>query len=857
MEVTFDNLKPHVYEEIILSPHLDDAAFSCSNHIRAQRRKGKQVLVVSVFTAGRSNGEEHTSSLAAPFLNVARRIDEDRQVMQELDVHYLYLNLQEMLFRDEGGCSSRLPLVAEITRVWIKGVLCRDNALQQLLVEHIEQIVEKTECSWLLGPAGVGFHPDHLVVHRACIKVAEKIPRVLMWHYFEFPYCTYGAFLWLRRYELLTRHPMREVNQPAGTAQDLKDRKRLLALYESQIEPCFGNVEALEAAVDSFPDERFLEAWSSAAEQQAASGNGAVALSAPKAAQWPFANCAEIRDADDKTSSPTALLLRVLVFDLILTALALFWCRHGFDWDKYAFSAEKVSFGVIYSSVLRVLCFLFARSPYIRHMGIGVTVICFLALTFVRQLQSLLMALYFCSQLLLGYIEQKFVNTRFPWQRKPRDSGPMNILMVSDYWPPQTHGISTHTFGISTAMREAGHNVNVYTTNRREVDKEDPNLSLNHSLINPWNTDVRLSWSPSLRLIGTMLFADFDLVHLVMPSMIAWPIAFFAWLGGKPVYASAHCHESLGELYMGNTCVFTLMLYWAHFVMNVPLYFFATSFAAPTRSFIPTHLIMRRLYAADEPDRTPIVPSSVDDQRFHPSGRDENRDRWQSKTGIDFDSHCIWLLVCRLAPEKDIPELLKALSLSLRTPREDGRKPVLLIAGDGPLRKELEEQVAREKLPVHFLGFVPNKEVADLFRASDVSITNSVHETFGLTVIESLACGTPMVMPHCAVFDELYGEALGEWMYQKGDVEHLAKAIECASQPAARKRLAAVRRGDSDQVQLSQNLFWSWREAASEQIAQYRGSIKLLEKARVRSILKTLLAVVIITLAFASLLSSS
>jgi LmbE family N-acetylglucosaminyl deacetylase len=357
MEIqSISDMESNVYDAIYLSPHLDDAAYSCANHIREQRRLGKRVLVVSVFTADRDHGTKG-SAIAAPFLDVARRREEDHAVMKELDVHYHHMDLQEALFRHESGCTRWLTPLAEITRVWIKGFVLRDKALKQTLVERIQAIMEKTSCPWLLGPAGVGFHPDHLAVHSACCQVAERVPQLLVWHYCEFPYSTYSAFLWARRCELLTKWPMREVKEPA-TASDVEQRKRVLAMYDSQIQPVFGSLERLDAAVDRFPDERFMEARSK--EQPVLSkADDAVVLRAPFGAKWPFANFAEV---DDKTtSSPTAILFRVLVFDLILTSLAYFWCKHGFDWDsdQYTISCMKVSFGVIYVSALRVLLFLF------------------------------------------------------------------------------------------------------------------------------------------------------------------------------------------------------------------------------------------------------------------------------------------------------------------------------------------------------------------------------------------------------------------------------------------------------------------------------------------------------------------
>jgi len=218
-----------------------------------------------------------------------------------------------------------------------------------------------------------------------------------------------------------------------------------------------------------------------------------------------------------------------------------------------------------------------------------------------------------------------------------------------------------------------------------------------------------------------------------------------------------------------------------------------------------------------------MVPSSVDSKIFHSSEGQRKADRQALKKQLGLaenDERPLWLLVSRLAPEKDVAELLHGLKFHLQEKRRlqhDSCDPLLVIAGDGPLRKKLEDEARADDLPVRFLGFVPHSQVASLYRACDVCATNSVHETFGLTVIESLACGCPMVMPHCDVFDELYGDVLGRWMYRKGDVADLARALSAGSTTSSKEYLAALRRDRS----FNPNLFWSWNEAAKEQVAQY------------------------------------
>jgi glycosyltransferase involved in cell wall biosynthesis len=89
----------------------------------------------------------------------------------------------------------------------------------------------------------------------------------------------------------------------------------------------------------------------------------------------------------------------------------------------------------------------------------------------------------------------------------------------------------------------------------------------------------------------------------------------------------------------------------------------------------------------------------------------------------------IWLNVGRVAVEKNIEAFL-ALDLP-------GTKVVI---GDGPARRTLED-----KYPdVRFLGKMTGKDLVRAYAASDVFVFPSKTDTFGLVMLEALACGTPV-----------------------------------------------------------------------------------------------------------------
>jgi alpha-1,6-mannosyltransferase len=87
-------------------------------------------------------------------------------------------------------------------------------------------------------------------------------------------------------------------------------------------------------------------------------------------------------------------------------------------------------------------------------------------------------------------------------------------------------------------------------------------------------------------------------------------------------------------------------------------------------------------------------------------------------------------------------------------------RAVLVVAGDGPLRRRLELRARAEGLPVRFIGFLQDRTaLATLLASADVAIAPGPVETFGLAALEALACGTPVVVSASSALPEVIGAA--------------------------------------------------------------------------------------------------
>jgi alpha-1,6-mannosyltransferase len=143
------------------------------------------------------------------------------------------------------------------------------------------------------------------------------------------------------------------------------------------------------------------------------------------------------------------------------------------------------------------------------------------------------------------------------------------------------------------------------------------------------------------------------------------------------------------------------------------------------------------------------VPLGVDLTGFHPRYRDETLRSRLAPDGRPLLVHC-----SRLSPEKRPERAVGALAELIRR----GIPAALVIAGDGPRRHWL--QAKADGLPVRFLRHVADRGMlARLLATADVAIAPGPVETFGLSAMEALASGTPVVVSRKSALPELIGQA--------------------------------------------------------------------------------------------------
>jgi L-malate glycosyltransferase len=143
--------------------------------------------------------------------------------------------------------------------------------------------------------------------------------------------------------------------------------------------------------------------------------------------------------------------------------------------------------------------------------------------------------------------------------------------------------------------------------------------------------------------------------------------------------------------------------------------------------------------------------------------------------------------IARLHPIKDHATLIQAFArIAARFPDVD-----LLLAGEGPLKHDLEGLAATLKVPdrVRFLGV--RRDVPALLKASTIFALTSVSEAASLTVLEAMAAARPMVLTDVGGNPELVRNNVDGLLAARGDVDGIAASLATLlADPALAARLA-------------------------------------------------------------------
>ncbi|KAA8372240.1 glycosyltransferase family 4 protein [Leuconostoc carnosum] len=337
----------------------------------------------------------------------------------------------------------------------------------------------------------------------------------------------------------------------------------------------------------------------------------------------------------------------------------------------------------------------------------------------------------------------------------------MNIGLFTDTYFPQVSGVATSIKTLKDALEAQGHQVYIFTSTDPKVSKNkfEPHIYRFSSVPYIGFRDRRLAIRGLIQAVEIAKSVQLDIVHTQTEFSLGLLGKFVARQLKIPAIHTYHTmyedytHYVAKGLLIGPKGVGTLMKAYMLSLDGV---------------IAPSQLVQEALirYGVKTPIR--IIPTGVS----LPSSTADNQDLRQ-KFGFTPEQPVI-LSLGRLAFEKNVALTISAFSELLQT-YPDAR---LIIAGDGPARHALEEQVNELSLnaQITFVGMVEHSEIVDYYQMSNVFVSSSDTETQGLTFIEAMAADRPFVAIHSPYLDNLVdNDAIGTLV---SDYDELMVGIE-------------------------------------------------------------------------------
>lgn len=326
----------------------------------------------------------------------------------------------------------------------------------------------------------------------------------------------------------------------------------------------------------------------------------------------------------------------------------------------------------------------------------------------------------------------------------------MKIGIFTDTYNPVTSGVVTSINMLEQEMKKRGHEVFVFTTSKSIQPNDNQTLYMLNSipLLIAKQYKNRIATFYSREIAKQIKEIGLDIVHTQTEFSVG---AFGKIISRKYDIPFIHTYHTMWEDYV-------------HYISplkgrNIRLKRLARTIS---RAFVrkaecvitPSNKTAKYLKYKCKVKNKPIyvIPTGIDIAPFKSSNfTEEERNNLKKSLGIKPNEKII-LFLGRVASEKSIDVIMDIMP-SIFEEHPDYK---FLIVGDGPSKKDLEEQARKLNIDknVIFTGKVPWNEVPKYYNIGDVFVNASITETQGLTFIEAMSAEIPVVAKYAPNLSE-------------------------------------------------------------------------------------------------------
>jgi phosphatidyl-myo-inositol alpha-mannosyltransferase len=328
------------------------------------------------------------------------------------------------------------------------------------------------------------------------------------------------------------------------------------------------------------------------------------------------------------------------------------------------------------------------------------------------------------------------------------DERSLRIALVTEYYYPHLGGVCEHVHFFAREARRRGHHVDVITSHIPGAEDQPHVIRIGRSqpvYANGSQARITLGWHLRRDLRRVLRQGKYDIVHVHSPLTPVLPVLAIEE-ADCPVVGTFHT-------YFDRSFGYTVG---RRFSKN-PLDMLSAAIAVSNS----TTVALNRYFDAD----WQIIPNGIDTDVFHPSA--------PPPPGISNDTPNI-LFLGRFDPRNGLTTLIDSFR-RVKAKGTRGRQARLVVVGDGPLREHYYKQANGDK-DIVFVGAVLEGRPS-YYAHSSVYACPTTKASFGITLLESMACETPVVCSDILGFRDVVVDEREALMVPCGDRDALADAL--------------------------------------------------------------------------------
>ncbi|WP_311164568.1 glycosyltransferase family 4 protein [Streptococcus cristatus] len=357
----------------------------------------------------------------------------------------------------------------------------------------------------------------------------------------------------------------------------------------------------------------------------------------------------------------------------------------------------------------------------------------------------------------------------------------MRIGLFTDTYFPQVSGVATSIRTLKTELEKLGHKVFIFTTTDKDVNRyEDWQIIRIPSVPFFAFKDRRVAYRGFSNALEIARQYQLDIIHTQTEFSLG---LLGIWIAKELRIPVVHTYHTQYEDYVH---------YLAKGMVIRPsmVKYIVRGFMSDLDGVVcPSEIVYDLLVGYKIKAEKRVIPTGIDLAKFdRPELSREDIKKLRFKLGIAEDEVML-LSLSRISYEKNIQAIVEALPMVL----EENAKVKLVIVGDGPYAEDLKALVTQLHIKdsVIFTGMIAPSDTALYYKAADFFISASTSETQGLTYLESLASGTPIIAHGNPYLDNVISDkAFGTLYYESRDLAGAILEAILATPDMDEKKLA-------------------------------------------------------------------